>query len=75
MKPLYTSNFPELRVAIRDGSEYALSYRLIYYASNFASTTPLNQAVTPGFYDAPGMEIATVLTPIFLHICPLIDTV
>jgi hypothetical protein len=74
VKSAYAHSFPQLRAAIRDGSEYKLSHRLVYYASNFASTTPLNQAVTLGFYDAPGMEIATVLSPI-PHIRSLTDTI
>ena len=45
------TNFPELRAAIRAGSSYPLIHRLAYYASEFAPTAPLNQAVTLGFYD------------------------
>lgn len=50
---MYAKNYPRLRVAIRDGLHYPLAHRLAYYASNFAPTAPLNQAVTLGFYDTP----------------------
>jgi hypothetical protein len=66
MKDTYTKDYPQLRVAVRDGANYALAHRLAYYASNFASTAPLNQAVTMGFYDTPDTEINTVLVPSFL---------
>jgi len=68
MKDMYTKNYPQLRAAVRDGSNYALSHRLAYYASNFASTTPLNQAVTLGFYDAPAAGITVVSFPPFPNI-------
>ena len=67
MKDLYTKDFPRLKVAIRDGSNYALSHRLTYYASNFAPATPLNQAVTLGFYDTPDTEIRVASVPSSLH--------
>ena len=56
-------NYSRLRVAVRDGSSYARTHRLAYYASNFASVTPLNQMVTLGFYDTPGATIKMVLVP------------
>lgn len=59
-KDSYTRGYPQLRAAVRSGSSCALSDRLAYYASNFGSATPLNQAVTLGFYDASLDEINTV---------------
>lgn len=79
MKDAYTGDYPQLRVAIRDGSNYPLSHRLTYYASNFASDTPLSQAVALGFYDPPDANINAVSIPSFLntmiHPCSLKDTV
>ena len=56
-------NYSELRMAVRDGSSYARTHRLAYYASNYAPVTPLNQMVTLGFYDTPGATISTVYIP------------
>ena len=65
MKDSYATEYPRLRMAIRNASSYALVHRLAYYASNFASTIPLNQAVTLGFYDTPDTRIDTVFIPSF----------
>lgn len=62
MKDVYARDYAQLRDAIRDGSDYVLAHRLAYYASNFASITPLNQAVTLGFYDTPDTDTDTVYT-------------
>jgi hypothetical protein len=79
MKDLYTEVYPQLRTAIRDGSNYPLTHRLTYYASNFGSITPLNQAVVLGFYDSPDTETSTVYIPSFINRttrpCLLNDTV
>lgn len=76
MRDTYAKNYPQLRVAVRAGSNYPLVHRLVYYASNFAPTAPLNQAVTVGFYDTPDN---TVSVPSFLdramYVCPLTDAV
>ncbi|KAF9647382.1 hypothetical protein BDM02DRAFT_3129802 [Thelephora ganbajun] len=58
MKDTYATKYPQLRVAIRNGSCYPLGHRLAYYASNYAPTTPLNQAVSLGFYDTPDNTVA-----------------
>ena len=63
MKDAYAKDYPQLRLAIRGGSQYALPHRLTYYASNFSSVTPLSEAVVPGFYDSPDTGINTVTTP------------
>lgn len=60
---MYTEDYSQLRIAIRDGLNYALPHRLTYYASNFASVTPLSEAVALGFYDPPDTDINTVTIP------------
>lgn len=73
MKAEYTKDYPQLKARIRGGLGYALVHRLSYYASRFAPMTPLNQAVSLGFYDAPGTEASLVLplvllfTDVFTH--------
>lgn len=56
VKGVYSREFPQLKDAIREGTPYTLAHRLTYYSSNFASTTPVNQEVTIGFYDTPGSD-------------------
>ena len=63
MRDEYATNYPSLKVTIRDGSIYPLVHRLAYYAANFASITPFNTAVTLGFYDTPN---DTVFVPSLL---------
>ena len=60
MKDVYSRGFSQLREAVRGGVTYTQSHRLTYYASNFASTTPANREVVPGFYDTPAAEINAV---------------
>ncbi|KAF9642434.1 hypothetical protein BDM02DRAFT_3193270 [Thelephora ganbajun] len=64
MKDTYATKYPQLRVAIRNGSRYPLGHCLAYYALNYAPTTPLNQAVSLGFYDTPDN---TVFVPSLLN--------
>ena len=52
-----------MRVAVKSGLHYPLVHLLVYYASNFAPVTPLNQAVALGFYDTPQN---TVFVPSFI---------
>jgi len=63
MRDTYTTNYSTLMVAVRAGSSCPLNHRLAYYAEEFVPTTPLNQAVTLGFYDTPDN---TVFVPSFL---------
>lgn len=73
MKAEYTKDYPQLKAKIGSGSGYTLTHRLSYYASRFAPTAPLNQAVSLGFYDTPGTETNVVLplvplfTDVFAH--------
>ena len=60
MKDVYHNGFTQLKDAVRDGTIYTLAHRLTYYASTFASTTPVSQEVIVGFYDTPGAEVNTV---------------
>lgn len=65
MKDAYATNYPKLKVAIRNGSFYPLVHRLAYYAANFAPITPFNTTVALGFYDAPNN---TVFVPLLLDV-------
>lgn len=49
----YGENYAWIKTMVRMGSPASLTDRLVYFASNFSSTTPINQAVSPGFYDTP----------------------
>ena len=70
MKAEYTKDYPQLKARIRGGFSYALFHRLSYYASRFAPTAPLNQAVSLGFYDMPDAETNVVFIPHFVvHWC------
>jgi len=60
VKDIYSRGFAQLKEAVRDGAIYALSHRLTYYASTFASTTPVSREVAIGFYDTPATEINAV---------------
>ena len=62
-KDAYARDFAQLKDAIKNGSSYSPPHRLVHYASNFASATPLSQAVVPGFYDLPDAQLDMV----FLH--------
>jgi hypothetical protein len=53
VKEVYSKGLTQLKNAVRKGIAYTLSHRLTYYASNFASTTPVGREVTVGFYDTP----------------------
>lgn len=57
-KDTYAKDYTQLKVAVKHGIGYPLDRRLAYYASTFASTTPINKAVRLGFYDVvvPGSE-------------------
>ena len=50
-KDTYAKEYTQLKVAVKHGVRYPLVHRLAYYASAFASTTPINKAVKLGFYD------------------------
>jgi hypothetical protein len=75
MKDVYARGYAQLRDAVRDGAMYTLSHRLTYYASTFASTTPVSREVIVGFYDTPAAEIIAVFVfPSGLEICSLNST-
>lgn len=51
-KDAYAKQYTQLKVAVKHGIGHPLDHRLAFYASAFASTTPINKAVRSGFYDA-----------------------
>lgn len=50
-KERYASLVPQLKIAFLSGEHQPLHTRLVYFALNFASATPINQGVSVGFYD------------------------
>jgi hypothetical protein len=50
-KEHYASLVPELKIAFLSGEHQPLHTRLVYFALNFASATPINQGTSVGFYD------------------------
>ena len=53
----YGENYAQIKTLIRTGSPASFADRLVYFASNFSPTTPVNSALSPGFYDTTQVSL------------------